>query len=189
MTGRLPRRFTVLSILLLVAVTSVGMSGIRFVHQSSTFDPEGYVLQWRMNVDGLALYSSPMLIAWTLFVLLHTLVRPWPSFRTAVGQPGFVACVAAVIALIDATIYFAVCIFAAQSAQPPIPLYYLNACSNLIENAGWLIIGSWLALALAARWRPGPTWVDRFGCFVGCCWSVEFAIHHGYFRLFHYFGL
>lgn len=183
MIDRSERRLTLLGILLLVAVTSLGLLGTRFIHRISDFSPESYYLRWRMNVDGLAIYSSPMLIAWTLFVMLYTMVRPWPSLRAAVGQPGFVACVAAVVGLIDSITYFTMSMVADQSTQPSVSLYYLNACSNLVENAGWLIIGSWLALALAARWKPGPSWTDRFGCFVGFCWSIEFLIHHGYFRV------
>ena len=183
-----PPRFTLADILLLVVATALGLAGLRILHGLNFFTAEGYrgAPPSRMVVERIAVYSSPVLIAWTLLVLLYTLRRPWPSLRQAVGQPGFVACVAVASALIDATIYFAARAFTDDSLQPPISMYYFNASVTLIETAGLLIVGSWLALGLAKRRRPGPTWTDRFGCLVGLYWLIVFAIHHFYFSLFQY---
>jgi hypothetical protein len=182
---RPPPSFRLLDILLVVAATAMGLAGLRI---ASDFDSAGYVLWWRMNVDGLAVISCPILVAWTLLVLFYKILNPSPSRRAAIGEPGFVACFAALIALIDASTEFAFSIRNDRGGSFPASMYYLFACAKMIENAGWLILGSWMALSLAGRLRPGLTWLDRFGCLVGLCWLVEFAIRHAYFAVFCHFG-
>jgi hypothetical protein len=171
--------------LVLVAATSLGLAGLRILHGLHLFPTDAYRNEppFRRIVEAIAVYSSPVLITWTLLVLLYTLVWPWPSRRRACSQPGFVACVAVVLALIDATLYFAVRAITDRSLEPPISMYYFNATVTLVDHAGWLIIGSCLALGLAGGRRPGPTWTDRFGCLVGFCWLAISIANHLYFSI------
>jgi hypothetical protein len=178
-------RFTLANILMLVVATALGLAGLRIVHDLNFFNVEAYLKAppSRMRVERIAVYSSPILIAWTLLVLLETLRRPWPSLRQAIGHPGFVVCAAATVALIDAALYFAARAFTDHGMEPPLSMYYFNATVTLTETAGLLISGSCLALGLTGRWRLGPTWTDRFGFLVGACWLIIFLIHHGYFSV------
>jgi len=186
---RPPTRFSLAYILLFVVATAFGLAGLRAVHDNNFFTKGGYqnAPRARMEVERVAVYSSPVLIAWTFLALFQVLWRPWPSLRSAVGQPGFVACIAAVAAMIDAALYFVARAIKDKGVPPNYSVSYFNATVTLTETAGMIVIGAWLALVLAGRGRPGLSWPDRFACLVGLCWLFIFVIHHLYFSVTQYF--
>jgi hypothetical protein len=47
-----------------------------------------------------------------------------------------------------------------------------NGVVLLAHHAGWAVVVSWLTLALIGRWRPEPSWVDRWGRVLGFTWIV-----------------
>jgi hypothetical protein len=42
----------------------------------------------------------------------------------------------------------------------------------LAHHAGWAAAVSWFTLVLTGRWRPEPSWVDRWGRALGCSWII-----------------
>jgi hypothetical protein len=45
------------------------------------------------------------------------------------------------------------------------------AIHAMVENSvGFAVLAWWIATALACRWRPEPSWIDRSGRVVGFLW-------------------
>ena len=43
-----------------------------------------------------------------------------------------------------------------------------------LGNPAAAVIGGWLGLRLAGRWRPDPGWIDRLGRILGWTWIATF---------------
>lgn len=96
------------------------------------------------------------IVAYLSFALpLLRLVRPRPAWGPLLAQPGWSACLAAGLALPAAT-------WTEQITHESISVSYVAAAVGL----------GWLVQALARRWRPEPSWVDRTGRALGACWLV-----------------
>ncbi len=52
----------------------------------------------------------------------------------------------------------------------------LHAALAMPRFAGFVVGGAWLALAMAGRWRPERSWVDRLGRAIGVFW-IAAAVH------------
>ena len=101
---------------------------------------------------GVGLLINP-LVGLTLAVVWMRLRQPRPAFSVLFTQPGFLACVGAVLGcliFLEAT-YFGV------SASP-------GAAIALTITTAW---GS---LAATRQWHAEQTWIDRLGRVVGVLW-------------------
>jgi hypothetical protein len=59
---------------------------------------------------------------------------------------------------------------------------FLNTALQMPRWAGFVVAGAWIALALAGRWRPERSWIDRLGRAIGVFW-IAAAIHFLIFPL------
>jgi hypothetical protein len=63
------------------------------------------------------------------------------------------------------------------STRPGIHLDpWLNTAQRMPRLAGFVVAGSWISLALAGRWRPERSWIDRLGRWIGWFWIAS-AVH------------
>ena len=53
-----------------------------------------------------------------------------------------------------------------------IATFVVNGVVLLAHHAGWAVAVSWCTFALTGRWRPEPSWVDRWGRVLGCTWII-----------------
>jgi hypothetical protein len=182
---RRPReRLTIADTLVLVAVTALGLLGVRFAFKLGLLDKEIFRNSppGRMSIESLIIFGGPVLVAWTLAVLILSLWQSWPSLRHVARCPGFIACVMVVVALVDRGTYCAIRV--ATDGGPinsRISLHLANSLLTLPEFVGLLISGAWLALVLSGKWRRRPTGVDRVGCLLGLCWLAIFLANEVYF--------
>jgi hypothetical protein len=102
-----------------------------------------------------------------------------------IGGPGFVACVAAMVALVFPLAYFAVGVAFSQGIVNNIIVPYNNMFGRWVGIAGPMIAGAWLALALVGRWRVKPIWTDRLGCVIGACCVLLYGYGELYFIVVH----
>ncbi len=56
-----------------------------------------------------------------------------------------------------------------------------GAFDLFVDQSALSVLGAWVALALTGRWRVGPSWLDRAGCFIGLC----FILSHIHYRLYY----
>lgn len=165
----------------IVAATSLGLAGMRLANGLP--DDGQFIAVKGLIGRRLVSYSGPLLVPWAGLVVLLTLWKPWPSLRNAVGRPGFVASLAVILAAVDATVGVALC---GDPKLSSLFVGYTQAAFMMTTQAGTVIFGAWLALALSGRGRPGPTWVDRLGCVVGLGYLGINALLHFAWRVIYF---
>jgi hypothetical protein len=170
------RRFALSDALVLVAATAAGLVPARSLSFLSSTRRATLFAGSRFNItlkEGMVLVL-PVLLAWTVAVLILSLHRPGPSWRRVGKGPGFVAAVAVLLGLAQLASEFVPVQWSAR-AWPDAERYAV-LLPALANRAGPPLVGAWVALALAGLWRPGRTWVERFGRWLGAAWLGLFLL-------------
>jgi hypothetical protein len=189
-------RFTLADAMILVAALALGLALLRSAWHNNFFSmnimalaagqklPPGYVFLDRLTVSAWCVL--PML---TLAVLIPTALRPKPVRRDAIGGPGFVACLIAMLAPVLPLERFL------SKKMGPNGFGFGDLISNVVLYqhmvpflstdilvvVGSTIAAGWLALVLVGQWRPKPIWTDRLGCAIGACWVFLYGYYQIYF--------
>lgn len=166
------RRFSILDIMIVVSAVAVGSVILRECRPgyarwvnfwSGINDPTGLhrLLIW---VQGP---SSCVVVPLMAAVIVMRLQSPRPRRGRLVHQPGFLACVAAMASLVPGLIWAATIHHRPgfQRAEG-----FEQSWTIAQHWTPWVVLGSWLALALARRWRPERSWIDRAGRVLGFYW-------------------
>lgn len=192
MRTRTTRPFRISDALVLVAATGLGLAGCRFWLSASN-DVWGDL--WPTSAEpllkglwiaafGAIPVSSILMLGWTAAVFSLRLRHPRPRRRLLWCQPGFLACVAAI--LVFAWKSTGVGFLAAASlltANPvqlsktnygdlvdELALMLLFSFSSPQANVGAAVLLLWLVTWASGRCRPEPSWVDRSGRVLGALW-------------------
>lgn len=176
------RRFALSDALVLVAATSAGFVPARSLSFLSSARKTGVFGGSRFNIalkEGMV-FVIPILLAWTVAVLLLSLRRPRPRWRRVASGPGFVAAVVVLLAVAELASEFVPVQCAAREWPSAERLAVLLPA--IAGRAGPLLTGAWVALALAGLWGSAPWWVERFGRWLGAAWLglflfVKLAVH------------
>ena len=186
------RRVTLFDVMALIAATAVGLALSQLGWPRQAANPAGaWVLTWPILPSKPSGYPSktwmlpvaervapilPCLAAWTGAFLATRLHAPRPRGRRLVLQPGFVAAVAVLsVLVIESSLLIGTAWIDGRfgwSSPTRVAEFASNGVVLLAHHAGWAVAVSWLTLALTGRWRPEPTWVDRWGRVLGCTWIV-----------------
>jgi hypothetical protein len=171
------RRITLLDLLILVAATAVGLALLRVCMSVLTTEtlsnqPGALIRSYIIRAES---YAVALLAPWSVALLVLSLRRPRLPFARLARGPGFIACAAATSGM---AIHLTLCL--AQFLRIGRPT--LNAVSawsithEFVNNASMMIAGSWLTLALGARWRRETNWVGWAGRILGLGWIGLFLL-------------
>ncbi len=180
------RRITVFDLMVLTAATAIGLSLVQFGWPRQAVvagfvpwpvRPGGYPSKtWMLPLAERAVPFLPCLAAWTGAFLVTRLRGHRPRRRRLILQPGLVAAVAALSIL---TIESVLLIGSAKidgrlgwASPEMVATFVANAVVLLAHHTGWAVAVSWFTLVLIGRWRPEPSWVDRWGRALGCTWII-----------------
>jgi hypothetical protein len=176
------RRITLADLLILIAATAVGLALLRVCirgigAQTLSRRPGSVTLSYITTAET---YASALLTPWTFALLVLSLRGPSLSFHRLARGPGFIACAAATTGV---ALYLTVCL--TQSAIGKLTLdassvWKITATFRLY--ASLMVAGSWLSLALGARWRAETNWVGWAGRILGIGWIGLFLF--GLLRIF-----
>ena len=168
------RRLTIADVMILVPVVAAGTIILRsslpgFWRLSGIFagdlpDPGRLLWLWQWLHGVGSCFVVPMMAA----LVVIRLRQPRPSLRRLGRQPGFVACLAMLSSLVPGGLWVATFYH--------LPGQTFNVIWTIITYyTDSAVLGSWLALSLAGRWRSEPGWIDRSGRVLGWYWIVMFA--------------
>jgi hypothetical protein len=129
--------------------------------------------------------SSILLLSWTTAVLLLRLRAPRPRRRRLWSQPGFLAGVAAVLAIAWKGLGVGLLVVAELvMARPGLvsSIDYTGVLSTMLmlllgpqiaptpASIGGAVALVWLVTWAGGRCRPEPSWIDRSGRVLGAVW-------------------
>jgi hypothetical protein len=190
------RDFTVRDAIVLVMATAIGFALIRVSWDNFEGDFERPEEGWTAkevlkHVPSAVEFVSPCLLPWTLAILGLRLLRPRPSLRRILLQPGFVACCAASIS-IAMTVGGFLFTFITETFVRALPsdlspddyremllndlLFDLTLMWASPLRVTYAVATAWLLLALGKRCRPEPSWIDRAGRIIGILWIATYLI-------------
>jgi len=170
------RRITLLDLVILVAATALGFAllrvcitglGAQTLSRRAGAGTAGYITTAET-------YASALLAPWSLAVLVLSLRGPRPSFQRLARGPGFIASAAATTGV---ALYLTLCL--AQSAMGKLTLNpgsIWRITDAFALYASLMVAGSWLSLALGARWRMETSWVGWAGRILGIGWIGLFLL-------------
>jgi hypothetical protein len=152
---------TILDAMLMIGATAIGLGLARSAWPKA---PDGLGdLGWFAVAAAYA-----MMAPWSLALLVIRLRRPRPPLRRLGRQPGCVACAITVLVIPLAIVgMLPILIWADWGPQ----LLFSSAVSPATPVAA-----AWVTLALAGRWHPEPSWIDRLGRAFGILWVVGIPI-------------
>ena len=110
---------------------------------------------WWTPLDILMRVGLPLIAFGTPTVLLMRLRRPRPAWRELFRQPGFVACLSVLSALLIV-----------------VDLSWLGMLIPDWLSLGHAVTASWALLIVSRRWRSEAGWIDRLGRAIGVAWIV-----------------
>jgi hypothetical protein len=161
------RALTIADLMILVFATAVGLNLGAFWHRALSAElPEFTIVPPRTHSRTLvAGRAISMLLAANLAVIVLRLQKPRLRIRLLLRQPGSVACLASVSALL-------VLVTASR-----LDVRTMGGFASPLLAAAWYwpvavcsaVLASWLALLGGRGWHAGD-WVDRTGILVGLGW-------------------
>jgi hypothetical protein len=180
------RRITLFDLMVLTAATAIGLSLVHVALWGYTVSAGLFARPlwhrsypskaWMVPIAERVVPFLPCLAAWNGAFLITRLRGPRPRWRRLVFQPGFVAAVVALsILAAESLLLFGSATIDGQfgrSSPQFIALFVANGVVLVTHHAGWAVAVSWCTLAFAGRWRPEPSWVDRWGRALGCTWII-----------------
>jgi hypothetical protein len=180
------RRFGVADIAILILASGIGLAWIRKDLPGLFAAPRDlvngrWVTRWSLPVAlSKAVTVEIWLMPWAAAWLILQLRRPRPSFQRLSRQPGFVACLSSVAALLVSG-----------------PLTQAVISSSTSGLNGWLdrmvwgelvssqmgvaVLAGWAVLAASQRCRIRSGWLDRVGQVIGLIWVAMIPANLAHF--------
>ena len=169
------RRFTLADAMILVAATAVGVAVARAYYVARM----GVVAEfWAPPISMYFGYATPLLISWSVALLVIRLRRPRPRPRRIFRQPGTVACCAVAFVVVARPVFMIADGVIGLISRDPNPFGLVNLHNFLYFFAGdgLGVAAAWMALAIAGCWKPEAEWIDRTGRALGACWIALWAL-------------
>jgi hypothetical protein len=170
MDGSRGRRFTIFDAMALVAATALGLAFARHVESPISLPGTRYdfLLYWPWS-EG----PSSIAMAWTLALVLLQLFHSRGWRTTSIVEPGSIACVASLAAMVLGAGRLAVVDLLDRNPSSlaifPAENYWDYATDHIPET----VAGAWLSLRLGGRWSAVPSWIDRTGRLLGFYWIAR----------------
>jgi hypothetical protein len=199
---RQPRQFTLADAMALVAAVAVGLALSRVwtrcaderrTYQSTTILYPGPLARLR-PVTKRAVQYWPVVAALSPTLLALRTRRPRPRRRRLFAPPGVTACATATIAialqgLMNVLHYLGLSLESSHWKWIELDhLYVLDLTLATIGALSSMTVGiavaaAWGSTALAGRWQPESSWIDRAGRVVGLLWLalIPIRLHFNFF--------
>ncbi|MFI5457030.1 MAG: hypothetical protein ACHRXM_16415 [Isosphaerales bacterium] len=175
----IPRKFTLVDAMVLIAAVGVGFVLIReyldnpLVRRVLWLVSHDWALStlWRLGTV-LSGMLAPLAVALSLALWILRFRQPRPVLRRVFRQPGMVACSAAVIEtsmFVLKALFSEYYLFQKAGMMPQLThLWIIRLPWN-----GEVVAVAWMLLWLSGSWRSEPSWIDRAGRVLGVYWVVS----------------
>ena len=174
-----PRRFTLLDAMVLIAAAGIAFVPIRlFLWENWHFPEERSVPEiWRAGLE-INVSLVPLVLCLSAAILLLAMKKPRPNMRRAFRRPGIAACTVALVYAVLSAIGYAVflhfsyaldrAVFDDQSSA----MLWIRIGMQPIFLVGGAIASVWIVMGLSGTWRAERSWIDRAGRALGVYWIL-----------------
>ncbi len=180
------RRFTLADAMVLVAATAAGLALSRawsriLAQRTDVLGLDPGLLPGLAPLTRQVVLGWPVVAMWTLALVALRLRKPRPIGRRLFSPPGVATCVVASVMMGLEVAYEALLYVASMLIKNPAAfgsgdgwswVAYWSLLKASSPTIGLAVAASWVAMALARRWRPERGWIDRAGLVVGALWII-----------------
>jgi hypothetical protein len=197
------RRFLLSDAIVLVAATAAGLAVVKPYHETMALldwappiESAGAFSGWIKGLWGCLVLIAPVVMAWTLAILVLRLRRPRERWRRLVRQPGLVAGLMAAVVLGWRFVGFAtMCVRVNGRTSLSILTVRHGSLSGLwggwpqrnllfetdhfldtMATIGVAVAASWMLLLASRRRCSEPSWIDRTGRALGWFWIATLPL-------------
>jgi hypothetical protein len=178
MPSHVPRKFTVLDAMVLIAATGIALAPIRYLSLHGRGLPLAAPYDW--TIRSLYLFGSnlsalllPFVLTGSMALGMLRLRKPRPPLRRIFRQPGMATCTAV---LVSTLFFLAACLGLLLVGGDPVPIGYIFEHAEIYLKPVWyaatgrfgeVIAAVWIVLWLSRAWCSEPSWIDRAGRILG----------------------
>jgi hypothetical protein len=131
-----------------------------------------------VTLSDVTVFLLPIVIPWTVLLVLLRMRSPRPPWRRIWRQPGMAACLAALFGCLWSVVVLMTLIASMELGVLPHPKKMITAdlwaqkflSDEVFMYAGLAVAAAWLVQFLTGRWRKPVDWVDCLGRIVGVSW-------------------
>ncbi len=185
MRTSIPRKFTLVDAMVLIAAIGVALVPIRiFLWESWHFPDERSAGEiWQTGLD-VNVNFIPLALTLSVALSLLGVRKPRPNLRRVYRRPGMAACattvVYAVLSLIGygGFLYFTGDLTHVTFDSRDVITLYIRIGMQPMFLVGGAVASVWIVLWLSGVWRAERSWIDRAGRALGIYWitiSILFA--------------
>ena len=177
------RRMTLLDTILLVSSAAIGLGLFERTHRTLF---KGWIwiadsgfpdvrtwttLEALVTLSDVTAFLIPVVMAWTVLLLLLRMRSPRPTWRRIWRQPGMAACLAALVGAVWSVLVLLSLIGSIELGLIPHPSKPITAdrwaqkflSDELFMYAGLAVAAVWFVQLVTGRWRRSVDWIDTFG--------------------------
>jgi hypothetical protein len=179
MRSTLPRKFTLLDAIVLIAATGVAFVPIRLFLWENWHFPEEWSVPaiWRTGLE-INVSLIPLALSLNAALLLLAMKKPRPPIRRAFRNPGLAACTVTLVYTVLSTIGYAVFLYFSYALDravfddPSSAMLWIRIGMQPIFLVGGAVASVWIVMWLSGTWRADRSWIDRVARALGVYWII-----------------
>jgi hypothetical protein len=177
MRTAIPRKFTLVDAMVLIAATAIAFVPIRLFLWENWHFPEEHTVPeiWRTGLE-INVSLVPLAVSLSMALWLLALKRPRPSLRRVFRKPGIAACtVTLVYSLLSSLGYliflrFSHALDRGTFNDPASAMLWIRIGMQPIFLVGGAVASLWTVMWLGGTRYAERSWIDRAGRVLGVYW-------------------
>ena len=169
------RKFNITDFCVLIVALALQLSTMKYYYSlPRLWSPMIDLSSGIFAVEYFANPAVPVLAVCTAAILALRFRGPRPSLRFLGRQPGFAACVCAIL-VVSARLAFSQAAWQAGTRLGLLPSVdwpdrLFIEFPGIATGGGFAIMSAWAIAARGRLFRPSADWVERAGRIIGCLW-------------------
>jgi hypothetical protein len=172
-----PRKFTLLDAMVLIAATAIAFVPIRlFLWENWHFPDELSVPGiWQTGLE-VNVSLVPLGMSLSIALLFLSMKQPRPKLRRVYRKPGMAAVTVALVYAMLSTMGYAVFSYFSPAFNKHMfddsnsMMLWIRIGMQPIFLVGGAVASVWIVMWLNGTWRAEPSWIDRAGRTLGVYW-------------------
>jgi hypothetical protein len=180
MRSAVPRKFTLVDAMVLIAATAIAFVPIRLFLWENWHFPEEHTVPeiWRAGLE-INVSLVPLAVSLSMAVWLLALKKPRPSLRRVFRKPGIAACTVTLVYSILSSLGYLIFLRFSHALDrgtfndPASAMLWIRIGMQPIFLVGGAVASLWTVMWLGGTWYAERSWIDRAGRVLGIYWIAN----------------